>query len=120
MKILLKRILYILATGAVTIAACKKMYGIPVDIDFFKSVKTQTEENIPIKDLSVKLIHDSDTIPHGYTNSEGVVTFEYSFQDSETYSVLIEDVDGEENSGNFISQEVHLSEPDTTVVIMKK
>ena len=120
MKILLKRILYILATGAVTIAACMKKYGMPVDIDYFKAVKTQTEENIPIEGLSVKLIHNSDTIHPEYTNIEGVVSFDYPFQDSETYSVLIEDVDGEENSGNFISQEVHLSEPDTTIVIMKK
>ncbi len=120
MKITLKRILYILGTGAVAIISCKKMYGMPADIDYFKAVKIQTEENTPIKGLSVKLIHDKDTFPSENTNSEGVTTFDYPFYDSDTYFVLIEDIDGEENQGKFLTKSAELTEPDTTNVSMTK
>lgn len=112
--------LYILATGAVTIAACMKKYGMPVDIDYFKAVKTLSEENIPIEGLSVKFIYNADTIILEKTNSIGVVSIDYPFNIHETYSVLIEDIDGAENQGEFLTKNAELTEQDTTVVRMKK
>lgn len=120
MNKIFKRFFQVLSVGTFSLTSCMKMYGIPVDIDYYKAVKVLTETNIPIKDLSVKLIAHPDTFSGGTTNSEGVVTFDYAFYNESSYSVFIEDIDGEENQGNFISKEVNLTEPDTTIVQMKK
>lgn len=120
MKMMLKRFLYIMGTGVVTIISCGKMYGMPVDIDYFKAIKVQTEENTPIEGLSVKIINNKDTFPSEYTNSQGITSLNYPFYDFDTYFVLIEDVDGEENQGEFLSKTVELTEPDTTNITLKK
>lgn len=119
MTFFLKRIFQIVSLGSLTFAACKVAYGMPADVDYYKAVKVQTEEIIPIKGLSVKLILNSDTMSAEYTDSNGVVPLNYEFYFGETYSVLIDDFDGEENSGNFISKKTSFTEPDTTIVTMK-
>jgi len=119
MKAILKRAFQIISLGTLSIISCKVEYGMPVDIDYYKAVKTKTENNIPIKGLSVKLIINSDTMQAEFTNNEGVVPFNFDFYIDEDYSVLIEDIDGEENSGNFTKQTVPLINQDTTNVTMK-
>ncbi|MCF6366950.1 MAG: hypothetical protein L3J35_12205 [Bacteroidales bacterium] len=114
-----KRFYQILSLGSLTIASCQMKYGMPADIDYYKAVKTQTETNVPIKGLSVSLIHNSDTLAAKYTNEEGVVSFDFEFYDDDSSKVLIEDIDSEENFGKFQTKTVTLTEPDTTIVIMK-
>jgi len=119
MSKLFKMIFQYLSFGSLTLTSCVK-YGIPIDIDPYKAIKTQTENNMPIEGLSVKLIRNSDTVLTQNTDSNGLAPFNFDFYDSETYSVLIEDIDGEDNLGKFDTKEVNLTEPDTTITEMKK
>jgi len=115
-----KRLLYILSTGSFVIASCKMDYGMPVDIDYFKAVKVQTEDNQPIEGLSVSLLDNNDTLFMNTTNSEGVVEMEYEFNEYDSYYVIIEDTDSEDNLGDFETKTAKLTEPDTTIVTIQK
>jgi len=118
----LKRVLKILSIGSLIISCDNvvAMYGVPVDIDTFKAVKIKNEENVALKGLSVKLIQNNDTLKTEITNNDGVASFSYDFYENENYSVLIKDIDGEENFGKYEIQQINLTEPDTTFVTMKK
>ena len=119
MNKIFKRILLVISSGTFTIAACLKAYGMPADINYFKVVKTQTEDNTPIEGLSVSLVTEYNTLT-GFTDNEGVVDFNFRTSELMTFSAIIEDIDGEENQGYFISKEVNLTDQDTSIVIMQK
>jgi hypothetical protein len=118
MKPFLKRFVYILGTGSVVVASCKVDYGMPADVDYFKTVEVKTEQNEPIPGLSVSLLDYNDTIFMNKTDNLGILTMEYEFYKYYEYSVLIEDTDGEENLGAFAAKTIKLSQADTTKVIM--
>jgi hypothetical protein len=120
MNSFLKRIIYILGTGSFVVASCKMDYGMPVDIDYFKAVKVVTEDNEPIQGLSVSLLDHGDTIFIEYTDPEGITEIDHSFNIEDSYSVFIEDKDGDDNLGDFNEKTAVLTEADTTLVKMQK
>jgi len=118
---LAKNLFRLISLGSLTLTSCyQDMYGCPVDINENKTIKVQTEESIPIKGISVKLIRNIDTLQTILTENNGIASLKSQFYNDETYSVLVEDIDGEENIGKFETQEVNLSESDTTNIIMQK
>jgi len=119
MRLLFKRVLQIVGFGSFTLMACIRCkYGMPVDIDPYKAVKTITGTNQPIGGLSVTLLENMDSVTSLSTNENGVAAFDYNFFEENQYSVRIIDNDGDLNQGNFKSLEAELTDPDTTNFIM--
>jgi hypothetical protein len=119
MRSLVKRVLQIVGFGSFGLIACIRCkYGIPVDVDPYKAVKTITGTNQPIQGLSVTLLENSDSVRTFVTDENGVAAFEYDFFTDQEHSVKITDVDGDQNLGLFQTVEVILSDPDTTVTVL--
>ena len=74
-------------------------YGVPYGIYEFHGIVTDKETSNPIQNIQV--VRYRDTI---YTNSEGKFTC-FDGMNSE-FRLKIEDIDGEENGGDFESQEI--------------
>ncbi len=120
MRLLLKRILQLIGFGSLTLMACIRCkYGVPVDVDPYKAVKTVTGDKQPIKGLSVILYENSDSITFRITDHNGLAEFEHQFYNDFDYKVAIHDIDGEENLGSFKSMEKILNDSDTTEIIMR-
>jgi hypothetical protein len=120
MRLFLKRILQLIGFGSLTLMACIRCkYGVPVDVDPYKAVKTISGDQQPIKGLSVILFENSDSITFRFTDDKGLAEFEYQFYKDFDYKVAIKDIDGDENLGSYKSTEKILNDPDTTEIIMQ-
>ena len=115
MKNLTRRFIHFLAFGTFSLTGCfAAKYGMPADIDPYKGVKATTENGEAIKDLEVVLLSGKDTIQKTKTDSGGEAVFNYVCDYNTDYFVKINDIDGENNLGNFQSQTAELTEPDIT------
>ena len=75
-------------------------YGVPYGDYKLNGVVTDKETSNPIQNIQV--VQYGDTI---YTNTEGKFTF---YNDMNNLHLKIEDIDGEENGGDFESQEIEV------------
>ena len=86
--------------------SCMK-YGMPppeyVKKHELRGVVTDTETSNPIQ--NIRIISNRDTV---YTNIKGEYAFDFwSHSPGISYMLNIEDIDGEENGGEFKSQEIY-------------
>lgn len=116
---LLKKPLTFLLTGSfsVVFAAC---YGAPMNLENPKLVKAKNESNDAITGLKVSLFENRLLLDEQFTNENGAVEFYFTQRDKYNYTALIEDVDGEENLGNFRSEEVNLTDDSFIEIKLEK
>ncbi|RLD77440.1 MAG: hypothetical protein DRJ10_03900 [Bacteroidetes bacterium] len=119
MKNFIKKPLNYLLTGSfsVVFSCC---YGTPMDLENPKSIKTIDDTNQPIQGLKVTVLENTLNIDEGYTNQEGSVEFYVAQKDKYIYKAIIEDVDGEENGGEFVSKDVNITESSFVEVVLDK
>ena len=77
-------------------------YGTPYADYELKGVVTDKETSKPIKNIRIATFY-GDTI---YTDAEGKYALSYCFDMAEYFHFKIEDIDGEENGGEFEAQEM--------------
>ena len=83
-----------------------EMNGAPYADRTLNGVVTDKETSNPIKNICVINQTYSDTI---YTNAEGKYAFSYHGNIVRTFHLKIEDIDGEENGGDFETQEIDVT-----------
>ena len=86
--------------GIFNLSSCME-YGMPEGEYHFNGIVTDKETSNPIQNIQV--VSDRGTI---YTNSEG--KFTCSDWMNSVFHLKIEDIDGEENGGDFESQEIEV------------
>ena len=83
-------------------------YGIPHAMYELKGVISDKETSNPIQNIQIirQICSEyGDTI---YTNTEGKYVFDSVFSENSTFHLKIEDIDGEENGGEFETQEIEV------------
>jgi len=115
----IKKPLNYILTGSFSIifAAC---YGAPVDLENPKLIKATDDTNQPIQGLKVTVYENRLNIDEGFTNQEGSIEFYVAQKDKYNYKVNIEDVDGLENGGEFVSKDVNITETGFVEVVLDK
>ena len=91
---------------SMVLAAC---YGMPVDMQNDKSVKTVNEQNEAIPGLQVYLTNNGERIYEDFSDENGDVYYSHFEDDANNdYKVIINDVDGAENGGPYKTQVVDI------------
>ena len=102
-----KNILKAAATGSFTLmlAAC---YGVAYERETsFGDVTVTDDDSNPIEGLKITLVTDQFTQTElGRTTEKGELSWD--MDPDREYKLLIEDTDGEENGGTFVSKELDL------------
>ncbi len=119
MKNFIKKPLNYILTGSfsVVFAAC---YGAPVDFENPKIINAVDDTDLPIQGLKVTVLENTISIDEGYTNQEGSVEFYVAQKDKYIYKAIIEDIDGEENGGEFVSKDVDITDSGFVEVVLDK
>ena len=117
-SILKKSLNYILTGSTTIIFACA--YGTPVEFENPKTVNVKNSSNEAIKGLKVQLFENRNPIDELYTDENGSVEFYATQRTDYNYSAVIEDVDGDENKGDFETKEVDITEENIVDVVMKE
>lgn len=94
---------------SMVMAAC---YGMPVDMQYHKTVKTVNDLNEAIPGLQVQLTNNGERILEDVTDEYGDVNYS-DLIETETendYKVIINDIDGEENGGLYETQVIDLDD----------
>jgi len=119
MKNFIKKPLNYLLTGSfsVVFAAC---YGAPVELENPKLIKTTDNTNLPIQGLKVTVFENRLAINEAYTDQDGSVEFYVAQKDNYYYKVTIEDIDGEDNGGEFVSTDANITESSFVEVVLDK
>ena len=119
MKNFIKKPLNYLLTGSfsVVFACC---YGTPMDLENPKLIKATDDTNQPIQGLKVTVYENMLYINEGYTDQEGSIEFYIAQKDKYYYKATIEDVDGEENGGEFINKDVNITDDSFVEVVLEK
>ncbi|MGC9366173.1 MAG: hypothetical protein ACP5FK_03910 [bacterium] len=112
MKIInkIKNFLWLIAAGSLSVflAAC---YGVTAEMQKIKTVRVTDNSGNPIPNLQLSLCYNTELVKTTRTDSAGVGGFEfYSDEELDNYTLTVEDVDGEENLGEFSSQKLSLQE----------
>ncbi|HAN79050.1 MAG TPA: hypothetical protein DCQ31_15410 [Bacteroidales bacterium] len=95
-------------TFSVILAAC---YGTPMDMQSQKRITVFDPENKPIEGLALTLKLHGETQFESKSDSNGDIYLNLNSDDSvSSYDVLIADIDGEANGGEFIPKELKLNE----------
>lgn len=111
------------ATGAITLmlSACygvvTAMYGAPVPNNFKScQVIAKSNDGLRLPGIKVTLI-DFYAVPHamGYTNEFGFQDFSFEYMGSE--KLLLEDMDGVKNGGEFAATETDIKFTDSTIIV---
>ena len=104
----LKKSLNYILTGSFTIvfAAC---YGSDMALKNPKLIKATDNNDNAIPGLKVTLFENNNQIDERYTDENGTTELYFSQNGDANYKAKIEDVDGTENLGDFISEEIDLS-----------
>ena len=91
---------------SMVLAAC---YGMPVDMQDSKSVKTVNELNEAIPGLQVYLTNNGERIYEDITDENGSVYYSYFEESTENdYKLIINDIDSTENGGQYQTQVVDI------------
>jgi len=116
---ILKKPLHYILTGSFSVifAAC---YGAPVELENPKTVNAKNNNGQAIAGLKVQLFENRNPIDELYTDENGSVEFYHTQRTDYHYSAVIEDVDGDENSGDFESQEIDVTEENLINVVLKE
>ncbi|MFI3332149.1 MAG: radical SAM-associated putative lipoprotein [Rikenellaceae bacterium] len=80
------------------------MYGTPISDFRFMGEVTDSEGN-PIKGIEVKVSSASEST---LTDDQGAFSTEFKTYIDGTHTITFTDIDGEENGGEFISQQVEV------------
>jgi hypothetical protein len=104
----IKKWLNYILTGSFTLvfAAC---YGADMALENPKLINAKDNNENPIPGLKVTLLENRMQIDEKFTDENGSVEFYYTQNSKYNYKVAIEDVDGEENLGDFQSKEVDVT-----------
>ena len=105
-----KQITFLFAGSfSMVLAAC---YGMPVDMEYQKTVRTVNELNEAIPGLQVQLTNNGERIFEDITDEYGDVNYsDLKETESENdYKVIINDIDGEENGGLYETQVIDLDD----------
>lgn len=118
----------ILATGTISVlfTACygtiQAMYGVPSSIGGI--IRTVKRDNTPVPGIKVsyKITYSSGTVPDtwnnlGQTGATGQLEYEVACDPEDTLSLKVEDLDGQENGGDFVSQILIVDESSETVTL---
>jgi putative lipoprotein (rSAM/lipoprotein system) len=97
-----KIIVVLLAILGVFNSCTQTEYGMPYADYELKGVVTDKETSKPIKNIRIATFY-GDTI---YTDAEGKYALSYCFDMAEYFHFKIEDIDGEENGGEFEAQKI--------------
>ena len=118
LNILKKPLNYIL-TGSFSVifAAC---YGVPVELENPKAVNAKNANDEAIAGLKVQLFENRNPIDELTTDENGSVEFYTTQRADYHYSVVIEDIDGNENGGEFETQEIDVTEENLINVVLKE
>ncbi|MCF6366951.1 MAG: radical SAM-associated putative lipoprotein [Bacteroidales bacterium] len=91
---------------SMVLAAC---YGMPVDMEYQKTVRTVNEKNEAIPGLQVQLTNNGNRILEEVTGADGTINYSDLSENFENdYKVIINDIDGEENGGFFETKVVDI------------
>lgn len=91
---------------SMVLAAC---YGMPVDMQDYKSVKTVNDQNEAIPGLQVYLTNNGERIYEDLSDENGNVYYSYFEEGTDNdYKVIINDIDSTENGGQFQTQIVDI------------
>jgi len=85
---------------SMVLAAC---YGMPVDMEYQKKIRTVNERNEAIPGLQVQLTNNGERIFEDITDENGDIYYSDLKEEGtdNNYKVIINDIDGEENGGFF-------------------
>ena len=103
-----KKQIYLLFVGSfsMVLAAC---YGMPVDMQDYKSIKTVNEQNEAIPGLQVQLTNNGERIYEDISDENGYVYYSYLEESNgNDYKVIINDIDSSENGGDYQTQVVDI------------
>ncbi|MEN8121251.1 MAG: hypothetical protein ABFS35_12930 [Bacteroidota bacterium] len=119
MKNFIKKPLNYLLTGSFSLvfAAC---YGAPINLENPKLIKAVDDTNQPIQGLKITVYENRLNINEGYTNQEGSIEFYLAQKDQYNYKVTIEDIDGSDNGGEFVSKDINITESNFEEVVLDK
>ena len=91
---------------SMVLAAC---YGMPVDVQDYKSIKTVNEQNEAIPGLQVQLTNNGERIYEDISDENGYVYYSYLEEDNDNdYKVIIKDIDNKENGGEYQTKVVDI------------
>jgi len=112
-----KKLLVFLSTGtmAVVLAAC---YGVPVDEMYNSLIRAKDEGGNPIQGLKVSMVNANTDSLINYTDQKGEALFGV-FDNEIIEKLVIEDVDGAENGGEFKKTEIIFDKSDTIDVSLE-
>jgi len=88
---------------SITLHSCLVAYGVPSADYEFKGTVTDKVNSKPIP--NIRVIH-LDRGDFAFTNAEGKYAFNYKDDLFDSFHLMVEDIDGEENGGDFESQEI--------------
>ena len=116
---ILKKPLNYILTGSFSIvfAAC---YGAPIELENPKTVNVKNNSNQAIAGLKVQLFENRNPIDELYTDENGSVEFYHTQRTDYHYSAVIEDIDGDENGGEFETQEIDVTEENLIDVVLQE
>ena len=94
---------------SMVLAAC---YGMPVDMEYQKTVRTVNELNEAIPGLQVQLTNNGERVFEDISNEYGDVNYSDLTETGtdNDYKVIINDIDGEENGGLYETQVVDIDD----------
>ena len=107
--------LKLLATGSLSLfmAAC---YGPPAIFD--KTVKVTNKDNIPIPELKITLINQTDQeIASEFTDKNGIAVFDYT-DIGPCDTLKIKDIDSTANDGDFGTREISIDPEDYDIEVI--
>jgi len=117
-----KQISFIFAGSfSLVFAAC---YGMPVDMEYQKSIRTVNKNNEAIPGLQVQLTNNDKVILSDISNENGDVYYSDLNEDEgieNNYKVIITDIDSTENGGPYSGTIIDITDSiDTYTVKMEK
>ncbi len=116
-RVIKKAINYILSGSSTILFACA--YGVPMELENTKTVNVKDINNKAIPGLKTQLFENRNPIYEQFTNADGNVNFSFMQRNGYHYSVLIQDEDGEENGGDFETQEIDINNQNTINVVLR-
>jgi hypothetical protein len=100
---------------SMVLAAC---YGMPVDMQNDVTIKTVNEQNEAIPGLKIVMSNNGEHVFDDVTNDLGYVYYPGLTEDSQNdYQFLVEDIDGDQNSGSYLKQVIDVIDNKSEYII---